>query len=321
MLRRVDFWKEEREAPILRLNYSFLPSTKILERIDDDIEETSTGSLNYERIIRHDAERTFVGPAQQRTLMEVLSCLQNEFGSYHQAMSYVAGFLLLTHSPSKVIETMRQLHRTVLVGYWTAEPVAFAIDAYVFDYLLANHEPEIHEHLAKNYIFPETYAQKWFTTLCVGVLPFEALFLFFDTHVTQSLIEASNIFLFQFALSLMKHIREGLLNSKKVADIYGYLRLDPSLPLFDPKANDLTISIIQHAKDYDLSQYDFVHLRQKVFEEKLKARLEAANRAHKENKESQDLIATSSDDDEDEEETVPSTMENLVTHMKQLRIE
>ncbi|CAF2040263.1 unnamed protein product [Rotaria magnacalcarata] len=321
MLRRVDFWKEEREAPILRLNYSFLPSTKILERVDDDVEETSTRRLNYERIIRHDAERTFVGSAQQTTLMEVLSSLQNEFGSYHQAMSYVAGFLLLTHSPSKAIEIMRQLHRTVLIGYWTAEPVAFAVDAYVFDYLLAKHEPEIHKHLSKNYIFPETYAQKWFTTLCVGVLPFEALFLFFDTLVTQSLLESSNIFLFQFALSLMKHIREELLNSKKVADIYGYLRLDPSLPLFYPKANDLTISVVQHAKDYDLSQYDFALLRQQVFEEKLKARLEAANRAHKENKQNQDSIATSSDDDEDEEETLPSTMDNLVTHMKQLRIE
>jgi hypothetical protein len=39
---------------------------------------------------------------------------------------------------------MRQLHRTVLVGYWTEEPIAFATDAYVFDYLLADHDPEIH---------------------------------------------------------------------------------------------------------------------------------------------------------------------------------
>ncbi len=73
-------------------------------------------------------------------------------------MSYVAGFLLLTHSPSRVVEIMRQLHRIVLFGYWTEEPSRFAIDAYVFDYLLADHDPEIRKHLSKNYVLPETYA-------------------------------------------------------------------------------------------------------------------------------------------------------------------
>jgi hypothetical protein len=321
MLRRVDFWKEEREAPLLRLNCSFLPSTEILERIHDDIKDDLATDFDHERIIRLDAERTFLGSTQRTTLMNVLSCLRNEFGSYHQAMSYVAGFLLLTHSPSKVMELMRQLHRTVLVGYWTAEPVAFAVDAYVFDHLLKDHDPELHEHLAKNYVLPETYAQKWFTTLCVGVLPFEALFLFFDTFVAQSLLASSNLFLFQFALSLMKHIREGILKAKNVAIIYGYLRLDSSLPLFDAKTNDLTMTIVRCAKDYDLSQYDFVLLRQRAFDEKLRARLEAANRAHQENKENSASCITSSDDDENEDEALPLTMKTLVSDMKQLRIE
>jgi hypothetical protein len=321
MLRRVDFWKEEREAPLLRFNYSFLPSTKILERIDVNNEDDLTTNFDHERIIRLDAERTFLGSAQRTTLMNVLSFLRNEFGSYHQAMSYVAGFLLLTHSPSEVIDIMRQLHRTVLVGYWTAEPVAFAVDAYVFNYLLADYDPEIHEHLSKNYILPETYVQKWFTTLCVGVLPFEVLFLFFDTFLDKSLLASSNIFLFQFALSLMKHIREEILKTKNVAVIYGYLRLDPSLPLFSGKTNDLTMSIVQGAQDYDLSKYDFALLRQKAFDEKLRARLEAANRAHQENKENQASCITSSDDDENEDEPLSTTMKTLMSDMNQLRIE
>jgi hypothetical protein len=74
-------------------------------------------------------------------------------------MPYVTGFLLLTYSPAKVIEIMRKLHRTVFVGYWTDKPVAFAVDAYVFDYILADYDPEIHKHLSKNYVLPETYAQ------------------------------------------------------------------------------------------------------------------------------------------------------------------
>jgi hypothetical protein len=315
MLRRVDFWKEEGEAPLLRLNRSFLPSTEIDKKIEDDgNEDDLTVNFDHERIIRLDAERTFLGVAQRKTLMDVLSFLRHEFDSYHQAMSYVAGFLLLTRSPSKVIEIMRQLHRTVLVGYWTEEPIAFATDAYVFDYLLADYEPEIHKHLSKNYILPETYAQKWFTTLCVGVLPFKALFLFFDTFLSQSLSASSNIFLFQFALSLMKNIREGILQTKNVAVIYQYLRLDVSSSEFDAKKDDLAMSIIEGAKDFDLSSYDFVHLRKKAFDEKLRLRLEAANRAHQENQAS---CITSSDDDENEEQT---TIKTLVSHMENLHI-
>ena len=322
MLRRVDFWKEENEAPLLRLNHSFLPSKDIDERIEDNNEENFSANFDHERIIRLDAERTFLGAAQRTTLMDVLSFLRDEFGSYHQAMSYVAGFLLLTHSPSKVIETMRQLNRTVLVGYWTEEPVAFATDAYVFDYLLADHDPEVHQHLSRNYILPETYAQKWFTTLCVGVLPFKVLFLFFDTFLDQSLSTSSNIFLFQFALSLMKHIREGILHTKNVGIIYQHLRLDSSLPQFSAKTSDLAMSIVEGAKDYDLTRYDFPKLRQKAFDEKLKLRMEAANRAHQESKANQaSCITSSSDDDENEEQTLPSTMKTLVSHMEQLRIE
>ncbi|CAF1366598.1 unnamed protein product [Adineta steineri] len=325
MLRRADFWKEEDEAPLLRLNRSFLPSEKIVDKIEDNKEDDPIVSTDHERIIYLDAERTFLGTAQRTTLMNVLSFLRNEFGSYHQAMSYVSGFLLLTHSPSKVIETMRQLHRTVLIGYWTEEPVAFATDAYVFDYLLADYDPELHKHLLNNYIFPETYAQKWFTTLCVNVLPFEALFRFFDIFITQSIAASSNIFLFQFALSLVKHVREELLQTKSVATIYQYLRLDSSLPQLNAKIDKLAMSIVEGAKDYDLSSYDFTQLRQKAFNEKLRVRLEAANRAHQENKENQNSCITSSDDDDDdddenEKQTLSTAINGLVSHMKKLHI-
>ena len=322
MLRRVNFWKEENDAPLLRNNRSFLPCTSIVDRIKDEDEADLNVDFDHERIIRHDAERTFLGEAQRITLMNVLSSLSREFNSYHQAMSYVAAFLLLTHSPLKVIEIMRQLHRTVLIGYWTEEPVAFATDAYVFDYLLADFEPEIQKHLSKNYILPETYVQKWFTTLCVGVLPFKALFLFFDTFLDQS--QSSNIFLFQFALSFMKHIRDELLQAKNAAAIYQYLRLDTSsVAQIDKKIDDLTISIIEGAKEFDLTGYDFDKLRKKAYDEKLHVRLEAAKRVHQENKiHNESLISTSSsssssDDDDDDDE---AKMKTLVSDMEQLHI-
>ena len=327
MLRRINFWQDEREAPILRLNHDFLPSEDILRRIPDEKQDDLQEKFEHERIIQLDAERTFVKDAQRSTLMNVLSFLRHEFKSYHQAMSYVAGFLLLTHSSSSVIETMQQLHYHVLVGYWTDEPVAFATDAYVFDYLLADFDPETHQHLSKYHILPETYVQKWFTTLFVGVLPFEALFLLFDTFVVnQSKPTSSNEFLFQLALSLMKHIREGILDAKNVATIYGYLRFDSTLPHIKTDFVNIAMQIVQHAKDYDLSQYDIKALRQKAFDEKLRIRLEAARRVHQMNEEKSPCITSSEDEDEDEEEEEQekkfmTTMKTLVSQMNQMHIE
>ena len=331
MLRRVQFWAEERDAPLLRLNNCFLPCSNILNLIPDQLEENPiTFDGQYERIIRLDAERTFLGVAQRTTLMNVLSILRKEFASYHQAMSYVAGFLLLTQSPSKVIDTMRGLYRTVLVDYWKEEPIGFATDAYVFDYLLAQYDPEVQQHLAKHYVFPETYTQKWFTTLCVGVLPFEALFLFFDTFLDESLRTSSNIFLFQFALSFIRHLRQEILGAQNVATLYAYLRFDVSLLLKNLKGNQMAMAIVKQAKDYDLTGYDLVVLRQKLFNEKLRARLEAARRAHQVDtkKLSTDVTSSSSsssdegdNDDDSSGENSVFTMNQLVSSMQQMHIE
>ena len=310
MLRRSHFWDDEGDAPILRLNYHFLPSEDILRRMPNEQEDDLSNTSDHERIVRLDAERTFVGKPQRSTLMNVLSSLRQEFQSYHQAMSYVAGFLLLTRSSSSVKKIMRHLHRHVLMGYWTDEPVAFATDAYVFDSLVAEHDPEVHQHLAKHHILPETYVQKWFTTLFVGVLPFETLFLLFDTFIlTQPDPPSSNEFLFQLALTLIKHVRDGLLNAKNVATIYGYLRLDPTL------VPPISTDIVQHAKEYDLSQYDFTTLRQKAFDEKLRARLEAARRAHQTKEE------PSSEEEDDEETKLTSAINTLVSQLKQMHID
>jgi len=70
-----------------------------------------------------------------------------------------------------------------------------------------------------------------------------------------------------------------------------------------------------------LTSCDFVKLREKAFDEKLRSRLEAAKRAHQENKEDQPSSTTSSDDEENEEHTSSPTIKTLVSHMKQLRIE
>ena len=69
------------------------------KQIEDDNQDDSSVHFEYERMIRLDSERTFLGVAQQKTFPDVLSCLRQEFGSYYQVMSYGASFLLLTRSP------------------------------------------------------------------------------------------------------------------------------------------------------------------------------------------------------------------------------
>jgi hypothetical protein len=66
MLRRVDFWREERETPLLRLHCSFLPSTKILERINDNKDDDLATNFDHEGIIRLNVERTFLVPLNEQ---------------------------------------------------------------------------------------------------------------------------------------------------------------------------------------------------------------------------------------------------------------
>ena len=47
----------------------------------------------------------------------------------------------------------------------------------------------------------------------------------------------------------MKHIREGLLQTKSVAVIYQYLRLDLLAAQFDENIDDLAMAIVEETKD------------------------------------------------------------------------
>jgi hypothetical protein len=89
------------------------------------------------------------------------------------------------------------------------------------------------------------------------------------------------------------------------------------LPEFNAENNDFAMSIVEKTKDYDLSKYDFVQLREKAFDEKLKKRLEAANRVHQENKEDSGDSSESSSDDE----ISSIAMKTLVCNMNKLKIE
>eukprot|EP01114_Cavostelium_apophysatum_P017182 TRINITY_DN5041_c0_g1_i1.p1 TRINITY_DN5041_c0_g1~~TRINITY_DN5041_c0_g1_i1.p1 ORF type:complete len:368 (+),score=89.70 TRINITY_DN5041_c0_g1_i1:1302-2405(+) len=304
MLRNPDFWKHEGDAPLLTKNRGFInrdSTDQLLERAAKwpsllPLDSAPAPKVPFEkysiegepdRVVIKDAERTFFGDEHRKHLIRVLSYLRSEFGDYAQGASYVTSFLMLFLDVDVVVKIMLLLNQNqrYLPGYWKAEAVAFATDAFVFERMLSDFNPAVQKHLVEKFVFPNTYVQKWFVGLGIHVLPFEALFDFFEEFFASGYP-----FLFRFGLSLVDKVQEPLLKAKEAAKIFSLLRLD------DRAEEDQSVAIVRDAKNFDLSKYSFDTLRPQLFNEKLKAQLDAAAKAMEAKKEEDD------DDSEDEEE-------------------
>jgi len=197
-LTQPNFFEEERLAPILDRNNDYLNETmtqSIIARTSSwkflikdakaavqTFKVTDIANTPSHRIITHDAERTFLNKDRRKTLVRILTCYENQFKDYHQGLSLTCGFLLLSMNEQDVADIIAVLagHPKYIPDYWRAEAIAAARDAYVWQYLLQNLFPDIANHLKKRTVFPETFCQKWFVALTINVLPFKALYLFFE---------------------------------------------------------------------------------------------------------------------------------------------
>eukprot|EP00483_Globobulimina_turgida_P002002 UN02004 len=98
------------------------------------------------RIIRKDAERTFLTEPKRQLLITILESLKTLFNDYQQTMSYVSGILLLFFPPKTVFEMMFMLGRSPtynMSGYWRGEAVAQGIDAYVLFEMIKKNQSKI----------------------------------------------------------------------------------------------------------------------------------------------------------------------------------
>jgi len=321
MLAHDRFWQEETDAPLLGRNGGYLRQEDWRNLVGEQVTtwpslvgaklpsaggpDLFAGAANDEegeeqllsqlseanrRIVERDAERTFLGEAQRRRLRRLLAALIKRFnGEYGQGLGYAAGFLLLTLDEAAAGATLVEVGERYLPGYWRPEAVAFATDALVFRELLRRAEPTVADHLEAHFVLPETYCQKWFVGLAVHVLPFELLFPFFESFLVQG-----RPFLFQFGLSVVRHLREELLRARNAIDIYALLRLDPARrSVITPS---LLRSIIDGAAEFaaTVEAADLPALRQHAYDTVLRPRLEAAQRAFE--------AAKEKSDDEDEED-------------------
>jgi hypothetical protein len=248
------------------------------------------------RIITKDVERTFTADEFRNRLSRTLTLLNNEFGDYHQGLSFLVSFLSLFMEDDAIIAIARRLnnHKDFIPGYWKHEAVDFVRDAYVLDHLLLKYNREVHDHLKKNHIMPGTYPQKWFVALCVHVLPFNALFAFFDRFFIRGVR-----FLFQFGLGFFKVLGPTLLKSENPVTLFGYLRLDHTVVKFE---DSIYMEIIEAADTFDLEEFkddaELNRVRKLMYDTYLGARFEtiSANNKQEEEEEEDDW-----EDDEDME--------------------
>ena len=309
MLKNPQFIEDEKGAPLFLLDNGFIKAAGDLafERAngwydlvfpDGPAEEKELAPVNeadIPRIVIKDAERTFLKPENRLSLEKYLTQMNVEFGDYSQGFGFVASFLYLFMDEKKAQQMLIKVNsdEKYIPGYWKETAIGFATDAYVFDHLLKKIRPGLSEHLAKSYILPEMYCQKWFTNLCVHVLPFENVFQICDNFFAEGYT-----FLFKFAISLMGHLEKDLMKTNDPGALLGVLRLDKKY-LSEPLCYE---QIIREAKDIDVTTgVDYPALRKELFEKYLKPRFDRIQK-QKEEEELDDDEITFSDEDEDEDD-------------------
>jgi Rab-GTPase-TBC domain len=284
MLATPQFWHDENDSPLLARNFHFVKKENVVEMtarvaswadlckgyLEVEIEEDQYKKCDSEeflRIFRKDAERTYVpkhDPEQhERTLtrheahINILRTVVAEVKDYHQGMGYIAAFLGLFLEPVKVSKIMIALHREgkYSKGYFSATPQRFVADAHVVNRILAKRRPALHAHFSKNGVLPEMYATKWFVGLGLHVLPYSALFDFYELY-----FEHGNTYLFRFAIAYIEAFEKELLVAKDTAAIMTILRAEDPKCDWKPTADmiarheseDLFGKIVRAAVDIDL---------------------------------------------------------------------
>ena len=250
MIRTENFWDDEHGAPILERNYKFVTpdnEREISQRVSGwmDLLNIEDSSFDFEklreetvsdenlRIFRRDAERTFVPKddedVEKRTKerqdrhVDILKLIVAEVKDYHQGLGYIAAFLGLFLDPEEVVKIALTLHRNpeYSTGYFMGAPQRFVADAKVFYKILEKKHPGLFKHLNSKGVLPEMFASKYFVGLCLHILPFSALFEFYEHFFTQG-----NEYLFKFALKYVETFEAELMAAKTTSTIMTVLRAE-----------------------------------------------------------------------------------------------
>lgn len=283
-----NFWEQEvvERAPLLNLDYGFLERNRDtlkqrLEQwlkgaefyIDSPVQYVAMPDKDeyYARVIIKDAERTFFGAEHREKFYMFIYAMYFEFGSYGQAMSYLAGLCLLVLTEQQTAAILRRVAKAYIPGHWAGEAVGFATSAWVVEKIMRDEFPDVAEHFHKLNFWPDTYLQKILSGLCIHVLRFEDLFVFLDAFM-----KGGFVYLLKFCLSMIEHFRTHLLKvttAERMNELYEIMRLDSRAV----DRADVT-KILQRAPNFPLKVggSDLDILRSEVYQDKVAPRIARA---------------------------------------------
>ena len=185
-----------------------------------DFEKLRSCNVSEEniRIFRRDAERTYVPKessevqlrtkARQDVHVDTLKLIVGEVEDYHQGLGYITAFLGLFLEKEDVVRIALCLHRDpkYCSGYFKGAPQNFVADCRVFFKILQKKHLNIYKHLSSKGVLPEMFATKWFVGLGLHVLPYSALFDFYENFFTHG-----SEYLFKFALAYIEKFESELM--------------------------------------------------------------------------------------------------------------
>jgi len=285
------FFAEEAECTLLNLNKGYLQENhvKFKQRADGWLRNLGiTVPIGYpeplkrkpfsrDRMMRKrpilikDAERMFLSEHNKDLFIQTTDVMWTKLADYQQTEGYIAGMLLLAHDIDLVVKalTVLSVHPKYLPGYFKHEATALNIDAWVWYELVGQKFPKVHDHLLKVGVAPDMYCQKYFGGLCIHLLPFKHLVKFLD-----GFFEHGFRYSFTFALSLIKILRESLLQQADHTSIMALLRLDskmavPILAKLGKTLDDCFFEeIFAGVSSFEnfVNEFHYQELREKVFE-------------------------------------------------------
>lgn len=295
-LREPSFWSVEADAPVFNKNRGYITKSTSVDALEAklngwlkdagvsqaDVEEHRAAFAKFRKeyvppkVAKHifamDADRAFRGPEHKALFILVITYLELQFKDYHQGLGLISAVLLLLTDPGTVIALVTEYNSDEKYGpgLWKAESVHSATDAYIYWELVEQHMPTLFVNLKA--ITPELFYQKYFCALCVHLLPFESLFIYFGLYAKHGYKAVVT-----FALNIVSHLSKQILKYSEQHELLALLRLESK------EVTDATcLAIVNDPKDWHLGNHKwFVDKRVEVYKKYLEKRMKSSADAHK----------------------------------------
>ena len=185
------------------------------------------------RIFQRDADRTWVPKddpeVQKRTAVrqkvhcDNLKMTSYTLGDYHQGLGYIAAFASLFLSQADTVRLCIALHKSEAhsKGYFQSEAEKFLSDGRVFMELMKKLDKPLADHLESKGVVPQMWSVKYFIGLCVHLLPFEAVFDYWD-----NVFEHGHVFVYKFLAAFLAYFRDQLMAATATSGLMTIMRVE-----------------------------------------------------------------------------------------------